>query len=191
MLIFISIVSILAICGCLEGSQNSGNRVITRPLGATDSEIVKAEAKGLSDADGPKGVGLFLNKIDKDGVTLVAKADEPSDFADTIMSIILMDGNLNAQNVTPKEYTIEYGGRYFDNTGTFQITRDQITQIKQNAQNKGLLNAVITAMVNGKFGDKMQTHGKYLTDYPYTPSKDRLELYREYTSEPRWRINIY
>jgi len=179
-LIFMNIFLILAICGCLEGSQKPGNDVITRPPNVTDTDIVKSEVKVISNNDGPKGVTLFLNKMNKEGVTLDAKADEPSDFVDTIMSIVLLDGKLNAQNITPTEYTIEYSGRYFANTGTFQITRDQVTQIKQNAHSQGLLKAVITAMANGKFGDKMQVHGKFVTDYPYTPSKDRLELYRGY-----------
>ena len=165
--------------------------MITRPPGATDSDIVKAELKTISNSDGPKGVTLFLNKIDKEGVSLIAKADEPSDFVDTITSIVLLDGNLNAQNITPKEYTVDYSGRYFANTGNFKVTKNQIIQIKQNAQSQGLLNAVIATMAKGMFGDKMQAHGKYLTDYPYTPSENRLELYREYASEPRWKVYIY
>jgi hypothetical protein len=181
---------ILVICGCLEGSQNAGNSVITRPPGATDLDIVKAEARTISNSDGPRGVTLFLDKMNKDGIALNAKADESSDFVDTIMSVILMDGKLNAQNITPRKYIIEYSGVYVPNTGNFEITRDQIIKIKQDAQNQGLLNAIITTMANGSFGEQMQIHGRFVRDDHYTPSKDKVDMYMHYYSEPRWRIYI-
>jgi hypothetical protein len=86
--IFMNIFLILVICGCLEEPQNSVNSPITRPANATDADIIKAEAKAISSNDGPRGITLFLNKINKDGVTLDAKADEPSDFVDTILWFI-------------------------------------------------------------------------------------------------------
>jgi len=188
--IFMTVFLILAICGCLEGSQNPVNSATTRPANATDTDIVKSEAKVISNNDGPRGVTLFLNKMNKEGVTLDAKADEPSDFVDTIMSIILIDGKLNAQNITPKKYAIGYSGVYMPSTGTFEITRDQITRIKQDAQSQGLLKAVITTMANGKFGDQMQIYGQSVRDNHYTPSKDKVDMYMQYYSEPRWRIYI-
>jgi hypothetical protein len=186
--IFIAIFLILILCGCLEGSQKPVDGVITRPLNATDVDIVKSELKVISNNDGPRGVTLFLNKMNKDGVLLDAKADEPSDFVDTIMSIILVDGRLNAQNITPNRYRIEYSGVYMPGTGNFELTRDQITQIKQDAQRLGLLNSVISAMANGEFGEQMQIFGSSVRENHYTPSKDKVDMYMQYYSDRRWWI---
>lgn len=185
-----AIALILAICGCLEGSQNPVNSAISRPANATDADIVKSEVNVITNNDGPRGVTLFLDKMNKDGVTLDVKADEPSDFVDTIMSIILLDGKLSAQNITAKKYIIEYSGVYMPGTGNFEITKDQITGIKQDVPSQGLLNAVITTMAKGKLGEQMQIFGQSVKNSHYTPSRDKADMYMHYYTEPRWRIYL-
>jgi hypothetical protein len=104
--------------------------------------------------------------------------------------VYLLDGRLNAQNITPNRYIIKYSGVYMPNSGSFEIASDQITKIKTNAESQGLLNAVITAMANGKFGEQMEIFGQHVRNTHYTPSKDKVEMYMHYYSEPRWKFYI-
>jgi len=186
---FILMLVALICSGCIQPSpEEVYDTPITLPINASPVDTLKESLRTMTDADGPRGVALFLDAFDKNRVTLSAKADEPSDFVDTIAAIIIIDLHLNTQNITPEEYTVKYSGRYFSNSGDFKITKKQIARIVQNTQNQGLLEAVIAAMAKGDFGDDMKTRGKYLTNNAYTPSNERLELYRGYVSQPRWMI---
>ena len=186
---FILTLAALICSGCIQPSpEEVYDAPITLPTNASPVDILKESLKILTDIDGPRGVALFLDEFDENRVTLSAKADEPSDFVDTIAAIIITDSHLNTQNITPTEYIVKYSGRYFSNSGKFKITKKQITRIEQNTQ---LLEAVIAAMAKGDFGDDMKTRGKYLTDNAYTPSNERLELYKGYVSRPRWVIIEY
>lgn len=186
---FILMLVALICSGCIQPSpEEVYDTPITLPINASPVDTLKESLRTMTDADGSRGVTLFLDTFDKNRVTLSAKADEPSDFVDTIAAIIIIDLHLNTQNITPEEYTVKYSGRYFSNSGDFKITKKQIARIVQNTQNQGLLEAVIAAMAKGDFGDDMKTRGKYLTDNAYTPSNERLELYKGYVSRPRWMI---
>lgn len=183
---FILILVALVCSGCIQPSpEEVYDSPIAMPTNGSPVDILKESLRVMTNVDGPRGVGLFLDTVDKNRVTLSAKADEPSDFVDTIAAIIIMDRHLSAQNIVFEEYIVKYSGRYFSNSGRFKITKKQIAEIELD---QGLLETVIAGMAKGDFGDDMKDRGKDLVDSAYTPSDERLELYKGYVSRPRWVI---
>jgi len=182
-------IAVLALSGCTE--NGSSEEKIVRPAGATDIDVIKTELKTISDNDGPRGITLLFSKIDKsDGILIDAKADESSDFVDTVAAIAVVDGRLIAQNVTAKKYTIHYSGVYMPNSGTFQITADHLSQIAKDAENTGLVDAVISLMSSGKLGEQMKIHGDAAAR-KYTPSSEKsADMYYGYKEVPDYRIRI-
>lgn len=188
----ISIIALLVLSGCIEnkdGSGSTGEKII-RPPGVTDTDVIKNELKTMSNSDGPRGISLFFNTIDKsDGIVIDAKADESSDFVDTIAAIAVLDGRLIAQNITAKKYTIHYTGVYMPNSGTFQVTVDNLNSLATESKTRGLVNAVIAIMSSGKLGEQMMIHGKAAASH-YTPSSEKSDMYMGYKSAPDLRIRI-
>jgi hypothetical protein len=191
MVSLVCLIGLLALSGCIGNNENSlTSEKIARPAGATDTDIIKNELKTISDSDGSRGISLFFNKIDKkEGIIIDAKADESSDFVDTIASIAVLDCRLIAQNVTAKKYTIHYSGVYMPASGTFQVTSDSLKHIAEEAETQGLVDAVIATMSSGEFGEQMQIHGNAAKNH-YTPSSEKSDMYMGYKYPPDLRIRI-
>jgi hypothetical protein len=186
----ICIIAVQALSGCIGNKDESSGEKIVRPAGATDTDVIKKELKTLSNSDGPRGITLFFAKLDKeDGIIIDAKADESSDFVDTIAAIALLDSRLITQNVTAKKYTIRYSGVYMPNTGTFQITPAQLNHIAKDAKTNGLVKAAISLMSSGELGEQLEIHGKAAGSH-YTPSSEKSDMYMGYKEAPDYRISL-
>lgn len=188
--VLICIITLQALSGCVEKENGSSDEKIVRPAGATDTDVIKNELKTISDSDGPRGVSLFLARLDKgDGIVIDAKADESSDFVDTIAAIAVLDSRLIAQNVTANKYTVHYSGVYMPNSGDFQITASHLNHIAQKAQTLGLVDAVIAIMSSGELGKQLKIHGDAAASH-YTPSSEKSDMYMGYKYAPDLRIRI-
>ncbi len=155
-----------------------------------DVDIIKYEIKNITQSDGPRGIVLFFDSMaDERSLTIDAKADEPSDFVDTIAAIAVLDQRLARQNIHIEKYTVEYSGIYIPSADEFDITSAELDKIAAGAKNTSLVESVIARMMAGDFGENLKFLGVSANNH-YLPSSEKRDMYLEYEEVPDLTIRI-